>query len=89
LNLEDAAVSAQAEQIYVELEKAGLDVLFDDRPARAGEKFSDADLIGIPARITISKRTLELGKVEFKRRDEGKAQLLSIEETQAAIRAVK
>ena len=62
-------------------------MLFDDRPARAGEKFSDADLIGIPARLTISKRTIEQGKVEFKLRREAKAELLSLEEAQARIRA--
>ncbi len=89
LNLEDPAVSAQAEQIYQHLQQAGLEALFDDRPARAGEKFSDADLIGIPARLTISKRTLEQGKVEFKLRREPKAQLLSLEEAQAGIRSLK
>ncbi|MGO8678955.1 MAG: proline--tRNA ligase [Limisphaerales bacterium] len=87
LNLEDPAVSAQAEQIYQQLEKAGLTVLFDDRPARAGEKFSDADLIGIPARLTISKRTLEQGKVEFKPRREPKAELMSLDEAKARIQA--
>jgi prolyl-tRNA synthetase len=87
LNLEDPAVSAQAEQIYQQLEKDGLTVLFDDRPARAGEKFSDADLIGIPARITISKRTIEQGKVEFKPRREPKAELLSLDEAKARIQA--
>jgi len=87
LNLEDPAVSAQAEQIYQQLRQAGLAVLFDDRPARAGEKFSDADLIGIPARLTTSKRTLQQGKVEFKLRSQTKAELLSLDEAQARIRA--
>jgi prolyl-tRNA synthetase len=85
LNLEDPAVAAQAEQIYERLQAAGLDVLYDDRLARAGEKFSDADLIGIPARLTISKRTLEQGKLEFKLRREPKAELLTFEEAQARI----
>jgi len=62
-------------------------VLFDDRPARAGEKFSDADLIGIPARLTMSKRTLEQGKVEFKLRRQPKAELLSLDEALARIQA--
>ncbi|MGA2864800.1 MAG: proline--tRNA ligase [Verrucomicrobiota bacterium] len=87
LNLEDPAVSAQAEQIYQQLRQAGLAVLFDDRPARAGEKFSDADLIGIPARLTTSKRTLQQGKVEFKLRCQTKAELVSLDEAQARIRA--
>jgi prolyl-tRNA synthetase len=87
LNLEDPAVSAQAEQSCRQLEQAGLTVLFDDRPARAGEKFSDADLLGIPARLTVSKRTLEQGKVEFKLRRQPKAELLSLDEAQARIQA--
>jgi prolyl-tRNA synthetase len=89
LNLEDALVSAEAEKIYTRLQAAGLEVLFDDRPARAGEKFSDADLIGIPARVTISKRALEQQKVEFKWRRESQAQLLSIDEAETRISAGK
>ena len=85
LNLEDPAISAHAEQVYQTLTQAGLEVLFDDRLARAGEKFSDADLIGIPARLTISKRTMEQGKVEFKLRREPKAEVISLEEAQARI----
>ena len=89
LNLEDSTVSAQAEAIYQQLQQAGLEVLYDDRLARAGEKFSDADLMGIPARLTISKRTLEQSKVEFKLRREAKAELLSLEDAQARIRAAQ
>src|SRR5206468_1886942 len=87
LNLEDVAVSSHADQIYQQLQNAGVEVLFDDRLARAGEKFSDADLIGIPARITVSKRTLEQGKVEFKLRRDPKAELVTLEEAQNRIKA--
>jgi prolyl-tRNA synthetase len=87
LNLEDALVNAEAEKIFQRLQAASLEVLFDDRPARAGEKFSDADLIGIPARLTISKRALEQQKVEFKWRREPQAQLLTVEEAEARISA--
>jgi prolyl-tRNA synthetase len=83
LNLEDPLVSAEAEKVYEQLKTAGIEVLFDDRPARAGEKFSDADLIGIPARVTISKRALEQKKLEFKSRRETQAQFMSLEEIQA------
>jgi prolyl-tRNA synthetase len=86
LNLEDPTVSAEAERFYNHLQSAGIEVLFDDRPARAGEKFSDADLIGIPARLTISKRTLEQQKLEFKERRETQAQLLSLDEVKARLR---
>ena len=87
LNLEDATVSAQAEEIYKKLTSARFTVLFDDRPARAGEKFSDADLIGIPARLTISKRTLEQSKVEFKLRNQPKAEVITLDEAQERVRA--
>jgi len=86
LNLEDPAVQAQAERVYQDLSKAGVEVLFDDRPLRAGEKFSDADLIGLPIRLTISKRAVEQGKIEFKLRREPKAELLAFDEALAKIR---
>ena len=89
LNLEDAAVSEHANRLYEQLRGEGVDVLFDDRPLRAGEKFGDADLIGIPIRLTVSKRTLEQGKVEFKLRQQPKADLVPIEELGARIRAVQ
>ena len=67
-----------------------MEILYDDREdTAAGEKFADADLIGIPARLTLSKRTLEQGKIEFKLRREPKAELLSLDEAQARIRALK
>lgn len=91
LNLEDQAVAAQAESIYRSLQKQGIEVLFDDRALRAGEKFGDADLIGLPYRITLSKRTLEQQKIEFKPRSEPKAELLDLDQAiqriQQAIRA--
>lgn len=88
LNLEDAAVAQQAEQIYQQLRSSGIEVLFDDRPMRAGEKFGDADLIGLPVRLTISKRTLEQGKVEFKLRREPKAEVMTLEEAMARTRSL-
>jgi prolyl-tRNA synthetase len=86
LNMEDASVAGQIEGIYQHLLGGGIEVLFDDRPLRAGEKFGDADLIGIPARITVSKRTLEQGKVEFKPRTDPKAELVTIEEAVQRVR---
>jgi prolyl-tRNA synthetase len=61
-----------AEQICNELSSKGLDVLIDDRNERLGVKFKDADLIGIPYRITISEKNLLAGNVEFKARKDGK-----------------
>lgn len=57
-----------AEKLYQELMAAGIETLFDDRDASAGEKFSDADLMGMPYRITLGKRSLERGVVEVKKR---------------------
>jgi prolyl-tRNA synthetase len=60
----------EAEKVYAELEAAGVEVLYDDRAERPGVKFKDADLIGIPIRLTISPRSLEHGQVETKLRHE-------------------
>ncbi len=61
-------VAADAERLSQELEAVGLSVLLDDRADRAGVKFNDADLIGVPFRLTVSKRTLNARNVEFKPR---------------------
>ena len=60
-----------AEKLYGELEAAGVEVLLDDRDARAGVKFNDADLIGVPLRVTIGARGLKEGKVEIRDRATG------------------
>ncbi|MBZ0293277.1 MAG: proline--tRNA ligase [Anaerolineae bacterium] len=61
---------AEANALYEELTAAGIEVLFDDRDERAGVKFKDADLIGLPLRLTVSTRALEQGGIEAKRRDQ-------------------
>jgi prolyl-tRNA synthetase len=53
-----------ADRLYDELRQAGLDVLYDDREASAGEKFADAELLGVPLRLTVGKRGVEQGEVE-------------------------
>ncbi len=63
--------TAVAEEIYENLEKAGIEVLYDDRKETAGVKFADADLIGIPIRITLGNRSYKEGKVEVKYRRSG------------------
>ena len=57
-----------AENVYAQLRAAGVDVLYDDRDAGAGEKFADAELLGAPLRLTIGRRTLESGEIEVQRR---------------------
>ena len=68
-----------AEQIENELTRAGWEPLLDDRAESAGVKFNDADLIGIPLRITVSERALKQGGVEFKRRSGGEAWIVPLE----------
>jgi prolyl-tRNA synthetase len=70
---------AKAEQIYTELQNAGISVLFDDRDERAGVKFNDADLIGCPIRVTVGEKGLKAGMVELKPRKEKESQLMSLE----------
>ena len=72
----DAAAMRRAEQIYAELVESGLEVLFDDRDERAGVKFSDADLIGIPLRVVVSRRALERGGAEVRVRGEAEAEIV-------------
>lgn len=81
---ENSKALEEAEKIYSALEKAGVEVLYDDRAIRAGEKFADADLIGIPLRMVVSDKTLETGSVEVKRRESDKTELLPIEKAVSA-----
>jgi prolyl-tRNA synthetase len=65
-----------AEKMYMTLQKAGIEVLFDDREMRAGEKFADSDLFGIPLRVIISEKTIEKGELEIKERISGKVSMI-------------
>ena len=64
-------VAAEAKELYRELTSAGIEVLWDDRDARAGEKFADSDLLGLPLRIVVSQKSLEAGKFECVERATG------------------
>ena len=79
-------VAETADKINDELEAAGLEVLFDDRTESPGIKFNDADLLGIPLRITVSPRTLKENSVEVKWRAEKESKLLPLEGITAAIK---
>jgi prolyl-tRNA synthetase len=68
----------EAQKIYGDLVKNNIEVLFDDREISAGEKFADSDLIGIPYRIVISKKSLEKGGVEIKKRNEKESRIIEI-----------
>ncbi len=73
INVKDEALMSTSQTIYTALQDAGVDVLLDDRKDRAGVKFKDADLIGYPLRITVSKNTLENNEVEIQIRKSGEA----------------
>ncbi len=76
----DPEVIAYADALYDDLTKAGVSVLYDDRDARAGEKLADADLMGIPARVVIGKKTIETGQIESTYRRNGQTALVSRDE---------
>lgn len=79
VNAKDEEVTKISEKIYQKLKGNGVDVLLDDRAVRAGVKFKDADLIGIPLRVTVGKKALADGNVEIKLRSEQQSQEISIE----------
>ena len=75
------------DKLYEELQKAGIEVLYDDRKETAGVKFADADLIGIPLRITLGNRSLKEGKVEVKIRETGETTSFLLEDIADEIKA--
>jgi len=83
VNQEDKEVAGVAENLYQQLLDKGIDVLLDDRPLRGGVKFKDADLIGIPVRLTVGKKSLADGNVEIKPRSERKSQKVSVDKAVA------
>ena len=86
LNKDDEAQNALAESVYEELLENRVEVLLDDRKERPGVKFKDADLLGIPIRITVGKKAVE-GKVEYKLRNEAENEEMSA--TGAVAKAIK
>ncbi|MHB1318992.1 MAG: proline--tRNA ligase, partial [Anaerolineae bacterium] len=77
-----------AEALYAELKAAGLEVLYDDRPERAGVKFNDADLLGVPVRLTLSPRTIAQSAVELKPRWEAEARTVALEPLDDLLQAI-
>ncbi|MDO8576505.1 MAG: aminoacyl--tRNA ligase-related protein [bacterium] len=82
----NADVTAEADRIYELLKENGIEALYDDRDARAGEKFADADLIGIPMRIVVSEKTMAEGGVEVSGRQNGGTAIVSENEIIERIR---
>ncbi len=80
LNSDDGEVKDFTDGIYLSLKERGVDVLYDDRDLRAGEKFADSDLLGLPYRVIVSKKSKEEGKFEVITRATGEVRLLTEEE---------
>jgi len=78
LPVNDEDVRTTAEALVSDLEKRGVEVLYDDRDESAGVKFADADLIGIPLRVTVSKRNLKENAVELKLRTAADSEMVPV-----------
>jgi prolyl-tRNA synthetase len=78
LQVNEQEVADAAEKIYIQLLEKGIDVLLDDRDLRAGFKFNDADLLGIPLRITIGSQNIKKGDIELKLRSETESLFISL-----------
>jgi prolyl-tRNA synthetase len=88
LPVNDDDVRAKAEALVAELEGRSIEVLYDDRDESAGVKFADADLIGIPLRVTVSKRNLKENAVELKRRSASESEMVPLASAGERIEAV-
>jgi prolyl-tRNA synthetase len=84
----EPALAEFAEEVVGVLEAAGLDVFYDDRDARAGVKFKDADLLGMPLRIGVGRKGLAALSVEWKLRAGGPVELVPLAELAGRVRAL-
>ena len=82
-------VATQAEALYEELQSKGVEVLYDDRDVRPGEKFADADLLGIPHRVVLSPKLVEQNSFEYKARTSDTASVLTKEDLLAILLAAE
>ncbi|MEW5722426.1 MAG: proline--tRNA ligase [Thermodesulfobacteriota bacterium] len=89
LQAQDEAVMKAAEELYQALLSLGVETLLDDRDERAGIKFKDADLIGLPLRVAVSRKTLAAGRVEFKERAGGEVRMLPLAEAAALMKEIR
>ena len=85
VNMKKEEQVENAEKIYRQLESIGVETILDDRNERPGFKFKDAELIGIPMRITVGKDIVD-GKVEFVLRETGEKELIAVEDIEARVR---
>jgi prolyl-tRNA synthetase len=76
-----------AEGLFKQFQSVGIEILFDDRDQRPGVKFNDADLIGIPIRLTVSDRSLQAGGIEAKQRDQKEKTIIPIDKIVSHVEA--
>jgi prolyl-tRNA synthetase len=87
IKLDDGRTAEVAEQLYADLQTAGYDVVLDDRDLRPGPKFKDAELIGVPLRVTVGERNLKNGQVELYDRHADSTELLAVDGVVEAVKA--
>jgi prolyl-tRNA synthetase len=85
-NMDDASVRSAAEKLYAEMQGHSMDVLYDDRAERPGVKFKDADLIGVPYRVTVGRKKVEQGLVEILHRSTKQVQDVKLETVVSSLR---
>jgi prolyl-tRNA synthetase len=85
VQMSEKSIVELADKYYAAFKKRNWDVLMDDRDESAGRKFAEADLIGIPLRVTIGKRNLAEGKVEIKNRRTGEVALVAIDAVESKV----
>lgn len=88
INYKDTSIREAADALYANLQETGVDVLLDDRDERPGVKFKDADLVGIPLRVTIGTKTLDKGRIELRRRREGETEEVALGEVTKKINSI-
>ena len=88
LCMDNSAIASASEDVYQKLEEEGIEILYDDRNESPGVKFNDADLLGIPLRLTLSPRTLKKQSIEIKWRAEKEFQLLPLDNISSTVKAL-
>jgi prolyl-tRNA synthetase len=88
INYKDKTIREAADKLYQALQEQGVEVLFDDRDERPGVKFKDADLVGIPLRVTIGAKSLERGCIELRWRRDGKTEEISAADSAEKLHAI-
>lgn len=86
MNLDKEGVREVADNLYENLQNAGIEVIYDDRAVSAGNKFSDADLLGVPVRVVVSPRNLKESVVEVSTRDKSLMEKVPVENAEQYVR---